>query len=132
MVGRLVAVALYGAYSGLLLFGFLDINRSDVPQVSRELFYAVTIGLPCFAVGAAIARWWAPAVGLLFIAFVPLGDHCVEVRNSSDVTGISCNGVTGADVLPLLAITTPCVVAGVVSVKLLRAWRRRRGTALIA
>jgi hypothetical protein len=124
---RVGAVALYAAYWGLSLFGFLGLDRGDVPQVSRELFYAVTIGVPCFLVGAAIGRWWAPAVGLLFVAFVPLADHCVEERVASDATGITCSGVAASDLPLLLAVTTPCVVAGVVAVKALAAWRRQSG-----
>ena len=89
---RAGAVALYGAYWGLWLFGFVDIYRGDLPDWPREAFYALTIGGPCFLVGVVLARWWAPAVGLVFVAFVPLPEHCVFMRIESDVSGTWCSG----------------------------------------
>jgi hypothetical protein len=124
-VARLVAIALYGAYWGLWLFGYLDINRGDLPQVPRELFLAIAFGLPCFLVGAAIGRWWAPAVGLFFVAFVIVGDRCVDERIAGDVSGTACFGLAASDLPLVLAITTPCVIAGTVLSKLFRAWLGR-------
>lgn len=118
------AVALYCAYWGLWMTGLLALDRSDVPEMPRELFYAATIGAPCALVGAVIARWWAPAVGLAFVALLPIGDSCVETVDG-DVTASVCSGFAASDVPLMLALTTPCVLAGVAAVKLWAAWRQR-------
>ena len=99
---RVAAVVLFGGYLALWLFGWLDIKPSNVPQISRELFWGLAIGGPCFLVGAAVARWWMPAaVGVFFVALLPLGERCVQARDL-DLVSITCSGVDGADV-PLLA-----------------------------
>ncbi len=115
---RVAAVALFGGYLALWLYGWLDIEPSNVPQISRELFWGLAIGGPCFLVGAAVARWWMPAaVGLFLVALLPLGDRCVQARDL-DLVSITCSGVDGVDLPLLLAITTPCVLAGVLAVRL--------------
>jgi hypothetical protein len=45
-----------------------------------------------------------------------------------DLLSISCSGVAGADLPLLLAVTTPCVLAGVVAVKVGAAAYHRWGT----
>jgi hypothetical protein len=121
---RAAAIAAYGAYWGLWLFGYLDIHRTGVMTgVPRVLFGALVIALPCFLLGAAVGRWWAPVVGLFFVAFAALPDHCVTVR-SDDFTSDFCSGLYGSDLPLILAITTPCVLAGVAAVKLLARLRR--------
>jgi hypothetical protein len=113
---RAAAITAYGAYWGLWLFGYLDINRGDV---SRVLFGALVIGAPCFLAGAAIGRWWAPAIGLVFVGFIPLADHCVSGREASDAFFTYCAGFAASDLPIVLAVTTPCILAGVAAVKLL-------------
>ena len=114
---RIGAVALYAVYWGLWLFGFVDIYRGDLPGWPRELFYGLTIGTPCFLVGAALASWWAPAVGIVFVVLAALPDHCV-VERADGVTGSFCMGLAASDLPLVLAVTTPGVVAGVVAAKL--------------
>ena len=115
--GRLVAITLFGVYFALLVFGFVDIDRGDAPGLSREAFWGLVIGVPCFVVGAAIGRWWAPAVGLFFVAFMALGERCVDSRVDG-VIAVDCSGVQGADLMLLVGVTSPCVLAGVIAVKL--------------
>lgn len=122
---RAAAVAAYAAYWGLWLFGYLDIHRTGVMTgVPRVLFGALVIGAPCFLVGAAVGRWWAPAVGLIFIAFVPLPEHCVTLRGF-DVASSFCSELYASDLPLILGVTTPCVLAGVVAMKLLARFRLR-------
>jgi hypothetical protein len=116
---RAGAVGLYGAYWGLWTFGYVDLHRSSLPPMPRELFGALVIGAPCFLVGAVLGRWWAPAIGLIFVAFVPLADHCVTSQVASDASGGVCFGFDAAELPLTLALTTPCVLAGVVAAKLL-------------
>jgi hypothetical protein len=105
------------------------LDRGDFSALSHGAFLALVVGAPCFLAGAAIGRWWAPAIGLLFIAFLPLGDHCVEMGTDSDAPTTSCSGVAASDLPLILAVTTPCVLSGVAAV---RAWvclRTRSGGA---
>jgi hypothetical protein len=122
-----VAVALYAGYWCLRLVGILDISRGDAPYLSREVFYALTVGLPCFAAGVAIARWWAPAVGLIFVILVAVPERCVVSYSPPDLVVRTCSGMYADDVPLMLAVTTPCVLAGVVAIKLC-AWQRLRAS----
>lgn len=118
---RVAAVVLFGGYLALWLFGWLDIERSNIPQISRELFWGLAIGGPGFLVGAVVARWWMPmAVGMFLVALLPLGERCVQARDL-DLVEITCSSVNGTDLPLLLAVTTPCVLAGVLAVRLSRA-----------
>jgi hypothetical protein len=85
------------------------------------------VGVPSFLVGAALARWWAPAVGLVFIAMLALGERCSMPDASSGATVIGCSRMYPDDLPLVLGLTTPCVVAGVAAIKLWSAWRGRRG-----
>lgn len=123
---RLGAVVLWATAWCLALFGFAGFGSGDVPFVPRGLFYVLSIGGSCLAVGAAIGRWWAPAVGFLFVALLPLGDHCVTRHVASDIVDTACSGVAASELPFLLAVTTPGVIAGVAAV---RRWQRARGRA---
>jgi hypothetical protein len=122
---RVGAVALYGAYWGVAVFGYAPLDRGDFSELSRGVFLALVIGVPCLLTGAAIGRWWAPLVGLWFVAFLPLGERCVTSRVESDVTEISCSGVYAWELPHIVAVTTPCVLAGVAAAQAV-AWLRRR------
>jgi hypothetical protein len=127
-LGRGAAIAAYCAYWALGTFDYLSLDRSDAPQLSREVFYAVTIGGPAFLVGAALARWWAPAVGLIFVAMLPLGERCVTYRDAPDAVVTWCTEHSVSDLPIWLALTTPFVLAGVVAMKLLLRLRSTRRT----
>ena len=64
-------------------------------------------------------------MGLWFVAFLLLGEHCVEEFYPPDFYSTGCSGVHASELPLTLAVTTPIVLAGVAAVKSV-AWLRRR------
>jgi hypothetical protein len=118
------AAALYVAYWLAVLFGYLRLDSADFSQPVFELLRAAAVVLPPLALGFVAGRWKAVLAGLVFLFAVLLPAHTVVDGNGVDVTLIGTYDVSLGEALALLAVTTPCVVLGVV---LRRARPRRAG-----
>jgi ABC-type transport system involved in cytochrome c biogenesis permease component len=116
-----VAVALYVAYWIAVLFGYIRLDSSDFSDGVFELLRALAVLLPPFALGFAVGRWRALLAGLVFLAAVVVPERTVVDGDGVDVTLIGNYGVSLGEALALLAVTTPCVLLGVVA-------RRARAT----
>jgi hypothetical protein len=112
-----VAIGLYVLYSTAVLFNYLPLDRADVPELPRELYYALTLGAPAVLLGLAVGHWWAPLAGVVFLALLPF-ERTVHEGPSGDITLIRVYNVTLGDALLLLVLTTPCVIVGVMARKL--------------
>jgi hypothetical protein len=117
-----VALALYVAYWLAVLFGYLRIDSADFSSAVFELLRAAAVALPALALGFAVGRWRAMLAGLVFLAAVVLPERTVTDGNGIDVTLIGTYGVSMKEGLALIAVTTPCVIAGVA----IRRMRRER------
>jgi ABC-type transport system involved in cytochrome c biogenesis permease component len=114
-----LAVALYVAYWIAVLFGYLRLDSSDFADGVFELLRAAALVLPALALGFLVGRWQAVLVGLVFLVAVALPERTVVDGNGVDVTLIGTYGVSLKEALALIAVTTPCVILGVVA---RRAW----------
>jgi ABC-type transport system involved in cytochrome c biogenesis permease component len=117
-----IAVALYVAYWIAALFGYLRLDSTDFSGGVFEVLRAAAVALPALALGYAVGRWRAALTGLVFLAAVVLPERTVTDGNGIDVTLIGTYSVSMAEALALIAVTTPCVIAGVG----IRRMRRRR------
>src|SRR3954447_12948666 len=108
------AVALYVAYWLAVLFGYVRLDSADFSGAVFEVLRAVAVLLPALALGYLVGRWTAIFAGLVFLLAVPLPDRTVVDGNGVDVTLIGNYGVSIGEALALLAVTTPCVILGIV------------------
>lgn len=115
-------VVLYVAYWIAVLFGYLRLDSADFSDPVFELLRAAALILPALALGLVVGRWRVAAAGLLFLFAVVLPERTVVDGNGVDVTLIGTYGVSLKEALALIAVTTPCVIAGVA----IRRMRRRR------
>jgi ABC-type transport system involved in cytochrome c biogenesis permease component len=117
-----VAVVLYVAYWIAVLFGYLRLDSSDFSDPVFELLRAAAVILPALALGFVVGRWRAALTGLVFLLAVALPERTVVDGDGVDVTLVGIYGVSLKEALALIAVTTPCVILGVV----LRRMRRSR------
>jgi hypothetical protein len=115
------AVALYVAYWIAVLFGYVRLDSADFSSGVFELLRALAVILPPLALGFAVGRARAVFAGLVFLVAIVLPERTVVDGNGVDVTLIGNFGVSLGEALALLAVTTPCVILGVV----IRRTRRR-------
>lgn len=114
----LIATVLFAAYWLAIVWGFFDPDRGEWPLPTRELFYGLVVFLPCAVVGVIHGRWWAPTVTLVFLVAVVLPERCVTTQDF-DVITTRCSGLDEpGELVELLVLTVPSVLAGVVAVKL--------------
>ena len=114
----LIATALFAAYWLPIVWGLVDLDRGEWPVHTRELFYGLTVFLPCAIVGVIHGRWWAPTVTLVFLVSVVLPERC-RTTYDIDVVTTRCSGLDEfGELAELLVLTVPSVLAGVVAVKL--------------
>jgi hypothetical protein len=116
------AVALYVVYWIAVLFGYVRLDSTDFSNGVFEVLRAAAVALPALALGYAVGRWRAVLSGLVFLAAVVLPERTVTDGNGIDVTLIGTYGVSIKEALALIAVTTPCVIAGVA----IRRMRRQR------
>jgi hypothetical protein len=111
------------AYWVAALFGYVRIDSSDLPNGLFELLRAAAVLLPALAFGFAVGRFRAVLAGLVFLVAAGLPAHTVIDGQGVDVTLVGTYGVSLREALVLIAVTTPCVIAGVA----LRMMRRAPG-----
>jgi hypothetical protein len=110
---RVVAVAAYALFWIAVLFGYLRVDSSDVADGVFQILRGAAVVLPAFALGVAVGRWPAVLAGIVFLIAAALPDHAVIDGTGVDVTLLGTYGVSLGDALGLIALTTPCVIAGV-------------------
>ena len=115
-------MVLYAAYWIAVLFGYLRLDSADFSDPVFELLRAAAVVLPALALGLVVGRWTAVLAGLVLLLAVPFPDRTVVDGDGVDVTLLGTFGVSLKEALALLAVTTPCVILGVVA---RRASRRR-------
>src|SRR4051812_19704503 len=108
-------VALYVVYWLAVLFGYLRLDSSDFAGAVFEFLRALALILPALALGFAVGRWRAVFAGAIFLFAVLLPERTVVDGNGVDVTLIGTYGVSLKEALALLAVTTPCVLLGVMA-----------------
>src|SRR3954470_3649258 len=115
-----LAVALYVAYWLAVLFGSLRLDSADFSDGVFELLRGAALVLPALALGVLVGRPRAVLAGLVFLVAIALTERTVVDGNGVDVTLIGTYGVSWKEALALTALTTPCVILGVVA---RRVWR---------
>src|SRR3954452_8412374 len=113
------AVALYVAYWLAVLFGYLRLDSADFSDGVFELLRGAALVLPALALGVLVGRPRAVLAGVVCLVAIALPERTAGDGNGVDVTLIGTYGVSWKEALALAALTTPCVILGVVA---RRAW----------
>jgi hypothetical protein len=108
-----VAVTAYVVFWLAVLFGYLRIDSSDLPDLVFEILRGVSVVLPALALGFLVGRWRATLAGLVFLFAALLPERTVVDGSGVDVTLLGTYGVSLGEALGLIIVTTPCVIAGV-------------------
>jgi hypothetical protein len=119
------AVALYVAYWIAVLFGYVRLESADYADAVFELLRAAAVLLPGLALGIAVGRWQAVLAGAVFVFAIALPGRTVVDGEGVDVTLIGTYDVSLKETVALLAVTTPCVLLGVVARRARRRSARR-------
>ena len=108
-----VATTAYCLFWLAVLFGYLRVDSSDLPDVVFELLRALSVVLPALALGFLVGRWRAVLAGLVFLFAALLPERTVVDGTGVDVTLLGTYGVSFGEALGLILVTTPCVILGV-------------------
>src|SRR4051812_27249857 len=108
-----VAVTAYVVFWLAVLFGYLRIDSSDLPDVVFEILRGVSVVLPALALGFLVGRWRATLAALVFLFAALLPERTVVDGTGVDVALLGTYGVSLGEALGLVIVTTPCVIAGV-------------------
>jgi hypothetical protein len=109
------AIVAYAAFWLAVLFGYLRLDPHDVSDAVYQTLRGAAVVLPAFVLGFLIARWWAVLAGLLFLLAAILPERVVVDGGSVDGVLLGDYGVSLGWALALIALTTPCVIAGVMA-----------------
>jgi hypothetical protein len=104
-----------------VLFGYLRVDAGDVSDAVFQTLRGAAVVLPAFALGFAVGRRWAVLAGLVFLLAALLPDRSVVSGTGIDVTLLGDYGVSLGRALGLIALTTPCVIAGLIARGMVRA-----------
>jgi hypothetical protein len=110
-----VAVVAYCAFWLAVLFGYLRVDSHDVSDVVYQTIRGAAVVIPAFALGFVVARWWAVLGGLVFLLAAVLPERTVVDGGSVDAVLLGDYGVSAERALALIALTTPCVIAGLMA-----------------
>jgi hypothetical protein len=116
-----LAVAAYCVFWLAVLFGYLRVDAGDVSDAVFQTLRGAAVVLPAFALGFVVGRRWAVLAGLVFLLAALLPDRSVVSGTGVDVTLLGDYGVSLGQALGLLALTTPCVIAGLIARSMVRA-----------
>jgi uncharacterized membrane protein len=117
---RALAVAAYCIFWLALLFGYVRVDSSDVSDAVFQTLRGAAVVLPAFALGFVVGRRWAVLAGLVFLFAAVLPDRSVVSGTGVDVTLLGDYGVSLGRALGLIALTTPCVIAGLIARGMMR------------
>jgi hypothetical protein len=110
-----LAVAAYCVFWLAVLFGYLRVDSSDVSDAVFQTLRGAAVVVPAFALGFFVGRRWAVLAGLVFLFAALLPDRSVVSGTGVDVTLLGDYGVSLSRALGLIALTTPCVIAGLIA-----------------
>jgi urea transporter len=110
-----LAVAAYCLFWLAVLFGYLRVDSSDVSDAVFHTLRGAAVVLPAFALGFVVGRWWAVLAGLVFLLAAILPERTVIDGGSIDAVLLGDFGVSIGRALGLIALTTPCVIAGLMA-----------------
>jgi hypothetical protein len=110
-----VAIAAYCIFWLAVLFGYLRLDPHDVSDPVYQTLRGAAIVLPAFVLGFVVARWWALLAGFVFVLAAVLPERVVVDGGSVDAVLLGDYGVSLGRALALIALTTPCVIAGLVA-----------------
>jgi hypothetical protein len=122
------ACGLYFAFWAMLEFGLFGVSPGGSTHAARVAVDAAAYALPSVALGAVVARWWAPALTLVFVAGPLFPEHCVTNKPSYDVVSIGCSGIALADLPMLIAFAASMILVGVAVARFALWLIRRPGT----
>ena len=115
-----VAIAAYCVFWLAVLFGYLRVDSSDVSDAVYQTVRGAAVVLPAFALGFVVRRWWAVLAGLVFLLAAVLPERTVVDGGSVDAVLLGDYGVSLGRALALIALTTPCVIAGLLASGMMR------------
>jgi hypothetical protein len=109
------AVVAYCLFWLAVLFGYLRVDSGDVSDALFQTLRGAAVVLPAFALGFAVGRRWALLAGLVFLFAALLPDRQAVDGTGIDVTLLGTYGVSLGRALGLIALTTPCIIAGLIA-----------------
>ena len=112
---RAVAVAAYCVFWLAVLFGYLRVDPHEVSDAVYQTLRGAAVVLPAFLLGFAVGRRWAVLGGLVFLLAAALPEHQVFTGDAVDGVLLGNYGVSLGKALALIALTTPCVIAGLMA-----------------
>jgi hypothetical protein len=112
---RVAAFAAYCVFWLAVLFGYLRIDQHDVSDALFQTIRGAAVVLPAFVLGLVVRRWWALLGGLVFLLAAVLPERVVVDGGSVDAVLLGNYGVSIGRALALIALTTPCVIAGLMA-----------------
>src|SRR3954449_4757405 len=112
---RAAAMIAYAAFWLAVLFGYLRVDQHDVSDALYQTIRGAAVVLPAFALGLLVRRWWALLGGLVFLLAAVLPERVVVDGGSVDAVLLGNYGVSIGRALALIALTTPCVLAGMLA-----------------
>jgi hypothetical protein len=112
---RVAAVAAYCVFWLAVLFGYLRVDPHDVSDAVYQGLRGAAIVLPAFLVGLIVGRRWVVLAGLVFLLAAALPTREVFSGDAIDGVLLGDYGVSMSRALALIALTTPCVIAGLLA-----------------
>jgi hypothetical protein len=110
-----VAVVAYCAFWLAVLFGYLRIDPHDMSDALYQTIRGASVVVPAFVLGLVVGRWWAVLAGFVFLVAAVLPERTVISGGSVDAVLLGNYGVSLGRALALIALTTPCVIAGLMA-----------------
>jgi hypothetical protein len=111
----IAAMAAYCLFWLAVLFGYLRVDSSAVSDPVYQTLRGAAVVLPAFVLGFAVGRRWAVLAGLVFLVAAALPERQVISGTGVDVTLLGDYGVSLGRAIGLIALTTPCVIAGLIA-----------------
>jgi hypothetical protein len=112
---RVAALAAYCVFWLAVLFGYLRVDQHDVSDALYQAIRGAAVVVPAFLLGLIVRRWWAVLGGLVFLLAAVLPERVVTDGGSVDAVLLGNYGVSIGRALALIALTTPCVIAGLLA-----------------
>src|SRR4051812_19362324 len=112
---RVAALAAYCVFWLAVLFGYLRVDQHDVPDALYQVIRGAAVVVPAFVLGLVVRRWWAVLGAFVFLLAAVLPERTVVDGGSVDAVLVGNYGVSSTRALALIALTTPCVIAGLLA-----------------
>jgi hypothetical protein len=112
---RVAALAAYCVFLLAVLFGYLRVDPHDVSDAVYQVVRGGAVVLPAFLLGLVVGRRWAVLAGLVFLLAAAVPTREVFSGDAIDGVLLGDYGVSLGRALALIALTTPCVIAGLLT-----------------